>query len=50
MLFSGTLRKNLDPFEEQTDMDLWRALEEVSLHQGERIEILHPWVGGFEMR
>ena len=31
VLFSGTLRKNLDPFEEQTDMDLWRALEEVQL-------------------
>ncbi|XP_072034829.1 ATP-binding cassette sub-family C member 4-like [Amphiura filiformis] len=31
VLFSGTLRKNLDPFTEQTDMDIWRALEEVQL-------------------
>lgn len=28
-LFSGTLRKNLDPFEEYTDAELWNALSEV---------------------
>jgi ATP-binding cassette subfamily C (CFTR/MRP) protein 4 len=29
VLFSGTLRKNLDPFDEFSDAVLWRALEEV---------------------
>lgn len=29
VLFSGTLRRNLDPFEEFPDKDLWSALEEV---------------------
>ncbi|XP_050295811.1 probable multidrug resistance-associated protein lethal(2)03659 [Anthonomus grandis grandis] len=31
VLFSGTLRKNLDPFDEYTDEALWNALEEVEL-------------------
>ncbi|RMX56477.1 hypothetical protein pdam_00014934, partial [Pocillopora damicornis] len=31
VLFSGTLRKNLDPFDEYSEMDLWRALHEVQL-------------------
>ncbi|CAG9768689.1 unnamed protein product [Ceutorhynchus assimilis] len=31
VLFSGTLRKNLDPFDEYTDDVLWNALEEVEL-------------------
>ncbi|CAH0557333.1 unnamed protein product [Brassicogethes aeneus] len=31
VLFSGTLRSNLDPFSEHTDSDLWSALEEVEL-------------------
>ncbi|XP_065933456.1 ATP-binding cassette sub-family C member 4-like isoform X3 [Magallana gigas] len=31
VLFSGTLRKNLDPFEEYTDDQLWIALEQVQL-------------------
>lgn len=31
VLFSGTLRRNLDPFEEYSDSVLWRALEEVEL-------------------
>ncbi|KDR22129.1 probable multidrug resistance-associated protein lethal(2)03659 [Zootermopsis nevadensis] len=31
VLFSGTLRKNLDPFDEYSDAILWRALEEVEL-------------------
>ncbi|KAF2896736.1 hypothetical protein ILUMI_09443 [Ignelater luminosus] len=30
-MFSGTLRKNLDPFDEYTDLELWKALEEVEL-------------------
>ena len=29
VLFSGTLRKNLDPFDESADEDLWSALDEV---------------------
>ena len=31
MLFSGTLRMNLDPFEERSDEDLWTALEHAHL-------------------
>ncbi|XP_022093416.1 multidrug resistance-associated protein 4-like isoform X2 [Acanthaster planci] len=31
ILFSGTLRKNLDPFDEHADCDIWRAIEEVEL-------------------
>lgn len=28
-LFSGTMRRNLDPFHQYTDSQLWQALEEV---------------------
>ncbi|XP_068086381.1 ATP-binding cassette subfamily C member 4-like [Anabrus simplex] len=31
VLFSGTMRKNLDPFEEFPDNILWKAIEEVEL-------------------
>ncbi|KAH1001745.1 hypothetical protein HUJ04_005722 [Dendroctonus ponderosae] len=31
VLFSGTLRKNLDPFDEYNDQTIWNALEEVEL-------------------
>ncbi|KAL9978591.1 hypothetical protein ACROYT_G016125 [Oculina patagonica] len=31
VLFSGTLRRNLDPFSLYQDVDLWRALEDVQL-------------------
>ncbi|KAJ3634109.1 hypothetical protein MTP99_011017 [Tenebrio molitor] len=31
VLFSGTLRKNLDPFDEYQDDQLWNALDEVNL-------------------
>ena len=31
VLFSGTLRMNLDPFESYSDGDLWRALESAHL-------------------
>ncbi|XP_055544991.1 ATP-binding cassette sub-family C member 4-like isoform X1 [Wyeomyia smithii] len=31
ILFSGTLRKNLDPFDRYTDLELWKALELVEL-------------------
>ncbi|XP_017154836.2 probable multidrug resistance-associated protein lethal(2)03659 isoform X2 [Drosophila miranda] len=33
VLFSGTLRYNLDPFEQYTDDKLWQALEEVHLKE-----------------
>ncbi|CAB1328550.1 unnamed protein product [Coregonus sp. 'balchen'] len=31
VLFTGTMRKNLDPFSQHTDEDLWNALGEVQL-------------------
>lgn len=33
VLFSGTMRKNLDPFDEYNDDVLWKALEEVELKE-----------------
>ncbi|XP_055536688.1 probable multidrug resistance-associated protein lethal(2)03659 [Wyeomyia smithii] len=33
ILFSGSLRLNLDPFEERSDEDLWSALEQVELKE-----------------
>lgn len=31
VLFSGTMRNNLDPFDEYSDADIWLALEQVQL-------------------
>jgi ATP-binding cassette subfamily C (CFTR/MRP) protein 4 len=31
VLFSGTMRTNLDPFDEHTDHVLWNALDKVSI-------------------
>ncbi|XP_035250475.1 multidrug resistance-associated protein 4 [Anguilla anguilla] len=31
VLFTGSMRKNLDPFSQHTDEDLWNALQEVQL-------------------
>ncbi|KAA0713356.1 Multidrug resistance-associated protein 4 [Triplophysa tibetana] len=31
VLFTGTMRKNLDPFDQHSDQDLWNSLEEVQL-------------------
>ena len=31
MLFSGTLRINLDPFQSHSDDEIWRALETANL-------------------
>ncbi|XP_047611778.1 ATP-binding cassette sub-family C member 4-like [Phacochoerus africanus] len=33
VLFTGTMKKNLDPFNEHTDEELWNALEEVQLKE-----------------
>lgn len=33
VLFSGTMRYNLDPFDEYNDEKLWEALEEVNLKE-----------------
>ncbi|GAM21060.1 hypothetical protein SAMD00019534_042350, partial [Acytostelium subglobosum LB1] len=30
-IFSGTVRMNIDPFNEHTDLDLWQALEKVNM-------------------
>lgn len=35
VLFSGTIRKNLDPFEKFSDEELWRVLEEVCSHSSQ---------------
>lgn len=33
ILFSGTMRSNLDPFEDKSDAELWAALEQVELKE-----------------
>ncbi|XP_063809091.1 ATP-binding cassette sub-family C member 4 [Pseudophryne corroboree] len=33
VLFTGTMRKNLDPFDEHTDEELWDVLDEVQLKE-----------------
>lgn len=33
ILFTGTIRDNLDPYNELSDIDLWKALEEVRLKE-----------------
>ncbi|XP_069457986.1 ATP-binding cassette sub-family C member 4-like isoform X2 [Ovis canadensis] len=33
VLFTGTMRENLDPYHEHTDNELWNALEEVQLKE-----------------
>jgi ATP-binding cassette, subfamily C (CFTR/MRP), member 4 len=30
-MFSGTVRRNLDPFDKYSDVEVWQALEAVSL-------------------
>lgn len=37
VLFVGTLRYNLDPFDEKNDEDIWEALEQVELKQTVKI-------------
>ena len=36
VLFSGTVRSNLDPFDEHTDDEVWRALEQVQMDRAVR--------------
>ncbi|XP_058060768.1 uncharacterized protein LOC131211356 [Anopheles bellator] len=45
ILFSGTLRSNLDPFEERKDDELWSALDQVELK-----EAVSSLAGGLECR
>lgn len=44
VLFSGTLRANLDPFEAYTDDEVWDALEQASLAATVRCVRLLPRV------
>ncbi|XP_057563261.1 ATP-binding cassette sub-family C member 4-like [Hippopotamus amphibius kiboko] len=37
VLFTATMRKNLDPFNEHTDEELWNALEEVQLKEAIKV-------------
>ena len=30
VLFSGTMRRNLDPFNQHSDLELWSVLDEVN--------------------
>ena len=39
VLFSGTMRYNLDPFSDFSDAELWDVLEQVGRHE-------EPWVEG----
>jgi ATP-binding cassette subfamily C (CFTR/MRP) protein 4 len=43
VLFLGSLRKNLDPFDSFTDGELWNALEEVQMK-----DVVSDWSGGLE--
>ena len=44
VLFSGSMRYNLDPFDEYTDCELWEALEQVQLKWS--VEQLEGQLGG----
>ncbi|XP_070491925.1 probable multidrug resistance-associated protein lethal(2)03659 [Chironomus tepperi] len=39
VLFSGTMRKNLDPFDDYQDDALWKALEDVKLKEIEGLKV-----------
>ncbi|XP_058461288.1 probable multidrug resistance-associated protein lethal(2)03659 [Malaya genurostris] len=45
ILFSGTLRSNLDPFEEKNDEQLWDVLDQVELK-----EAISSFAGGLECK
>ena len=44
VLFTGTVRSNLDPFDEQSDLELWRALRQAHLigEEGAELEPASP--------
>ena len=42
VLFTGTMRKNLDPFRQHTDEDLWNALQEVLQRGSEWFPLAGP--------
>ncbi|KAL5474531.1 hypothetical protein EMCRGX_G026489 [Ephydatia muelleri] len=44
VLFSGSLKYNLDPFEEYKDSELWNVLEQVQLKSA-----VEKWDGGIEL-
>lgn len=39
VLFSGSMRRNLDPFEEYSDEMLWKSLEEVKLKNSPSLQV-----------
>ncbi len=41
VLFSGTVRSNLDPFDRHTDLELWEALNHVNLKVHCRLPVPH---------
>ena len=45
-LFRGTIRSNLDPFDEHQDLKLWNALRQADLVSGEQQSISEKGVGG----
>ncbi|XP_056287089.1 ATP-binding cassette sub-family C member 4-like isoform X2 [Pseudoliparis swirei] len=55
VLFTGTMRKNLDPFGQHCDEDLWKALEEVQLKSaleelpGKLETVLAEWGSNFSV-
>lgn len=42
-LYSGTIRRNLDPFNEYTDENIWEALEEVKITLNMSYHIRNFW-------
>ena len=46
ILFSGTLRKNLDPFGEFTDESIWKSLHKVEskLHMNKKINVVARYI------
>ena len=54
MLFTGKLRRNLDPFEDHEDSSLWKALTEVGvmygLHTKIRVTIFSKIFSGLKQR
>jgi ABC-type multidrug transport system fused ATPase/permease subunit len=45
VLFAGTLRINLDPFDEKTDDEIWSVLEQVMDHFNNFVILLLSFIG-----